>query len=263
MNLFGMAFLNWLITTANTCGAAIADGFESRNISKIVWNVIHLLLMGLTILFLFVLLAYLIVKYWILLLIIAIVIESVNEWYKAQKKQKETPPPPPPPPYLEIEIARIRAREIYPFLLAFMFQVDCAVSQEGIIRRMGNPHDIETQAINGEHFYLQGVVPVFQFEVFAEEEITLELADTIRDDLQKTGENYIGEHVELISEDAVGRTPFEILRVQPLGKRACVEVVLTTAASIPLIDKTRRARIERQLRQKQNQGQADPFDPLF
>lgn len=182
-------------------------------------------------------------------------------WRETHPKQITAPTT--TPDAVAIEVARIRAKETYPFLLAFMFRVMSAVSQNGSIKRMGNPHDIETQAINGDHFYMQGTVAVFQFELVAEEEITLELADTIRDDLQKTGENYIGEHSELVSDEAKGRTPFEVLRVQPLGNRACVDVVLTTAASIALIDRTRQARIERQLRQKQNQGQADPFDPIF
>lgn len=227
---------------------------------KVVLNGAKVLLIGVNIIFVGLLLAYLFYKYWIILLLLAIGIEAVKDWWK---KQKKTPPPPPPPPYLEIEMARIRAKEIYPFLLDFMYRVICAISQNGAIKRMGNPHDIETTAIDGEHFYMRDVVPVFQFEVFSEEEITLELADIIRDDLQKTGVNYIEEHSELVSDEAIGRTPFEILRVQPQGKRACVDVVLTTGASIPLIDKTRKARMERQFRQKQNQGQADPFDPLF
>ena len=38
----------------------------------------------------------------------------------------------------------------------------------------------------------------------------------------------------------------EVLDVKPLGGHVCIDVVLTTAASIPLIEARRRARVERQ-----------------
>ena len=167
------------------------------------------------------------------------------------KKKNATPPPPAPPTEADIEVARIEGKEQYPMVHTFMFRVTCAASQNGDLKRMSDPHDIECRAISGEHFYLRGVVPVYQFELTTVNEATPEMADSIRDDLQDTGEKYISEYPSLISEDAKGRAPFEILTVHPLGKRVCVDVVLTTSASIDLIDNTREARAERRMKEKQ------------
>lgn len=159
------------------------------------------------------------------------------------------------------ELQRQRANEIYPTLRAFMFRVICAVSESNILIKKSDPHNIETVAISGEHFYFAGQVPVFQFEAESSDEVTQELADTLRDMLQENGMKYICDFPILISPDAGGRAPFEVLRVHPLGYRICVDVVLTTADSVDLIEKSRRARVERKMQEKQKR--VNTQDPLF
>lgn len=159
------------------------------------------------------------------------------------------------------ELQRQRANEIYPTLRAFMFRIICAVSESNILIKKSDPHDIETVAISGEHFYLDGSVPIFQFEAESSDEVTQEQADTLRDMLQENGMKYISDFPMLISPDAGGRAPFEVLRVHPLGYRICVDIVLTTADSVDLIEKSRRARVERKMQEKQKR--VNTQDPLF
>lgn len=162
---------------------------------------------------------------------------------------------------VDVELIRQRANEIYPALRTFMFRVMCAVAESNIIIRKSNSHDIETAEISGEHFYLNGLIPVFQFEAETAEEVTQAQADTIRELLQENGMKYISDFPMLISPDAGGRAPFEVLRVHPLGFRICVDIVLTTADSVDLIEKSRRARVERKMQEKQKR--VNTQDPLF
>lgn len=144
------------------------------------------------------------------------------------------------------ELARERARELYPSLLPWMFRVLDAVSSFTIIDRKHDVHEIETAAPNGDHFYMEGgTVAVYQFELDLENEVTQEQADYLRGKLQEYGRKFIGDYPMLISPDSGGRSALEVLAVHPLGHRICIDVVQTTAASIPMIDNRRRARAER------------------
>lgn len=143
------------------------------------------------------------------------------------------------------ELARQRAKELYPSVLSWMFRVLVAVSSFTGIDRKRDVREIETASSNGEHFYMDKLVPVYQFELDCENEVTQEQADILRDKLQHYGQKYISEYPMLISSDSAGRSAMEVLTVHPLGHRICIDVVQTTEASISMIDSRRRARAER------------------
>ena len=143
------------------------------------------------------------------------------------------------------ELARERARELYPSLLSLMFRVLVAVSSFTVIDRKRDVREIETATPNGDHFYMEGAVAVYQFELDLENEITQEQADDLRDKLQEYGRKFIADYPMLVSPDSGGRSAIEVLAVHALGHRICIDVVQTTAASIPMIDNRRRARAER------------------
>lgn len=143
------------------------------------------------------------------------------------------------------ELARQRAQEQYPTVRSLMFRVFVAVASFTIIDRKHDVREIETSSSKSEHFYMDGVVPIYQFELDLENEVTQEQADDLRDKLQEYGRKFISDYPMLISPDSGGRSALEVLTVHPLGHRICVDVVLTTAASIPIIDARRRARAER------------------
>ena len=146
---------------------------------------------------------------------------------------------------VEEELARERARELYPSLLSWMFRVLGAVSAFTVIDGNRDTHEIETATPNGDHFYMEGAVAVYQFELDLENEVTQEQADYLRDKLQEYGRKFIGDYPMLVSPDSGGRSALEVLAVHPLGHRICIDVVQTTAASIPMIENRRRARAER------------------
>lgn len=143
------------------------------------------------------------------------------------------------------ELARERARELYPSVLDLMFRVLVAVSSFTVIDRKRNTHEIETATPSGDHFYMEGAVAVYQFELDLENEVTQEQADYLRGKLQEYGRKFIGDYPMLVSPDSGGRSALEVLAVHPLGHRICIDVVQTTAASIPMIENRRRARAER------------------
>lgn len=146
---------------------------------------------------------------------------------------------------VDIELARQRAQEQYPTVRSLMFRIFVAVASFTIIDRKHDVREIETSSSKSEHFYMDGVVPIYQFELDLENEVTQEQADDLRDKLQEYGRKFICDYPMLISPDSGGRSALEVLAVHPLGHRICVDVVLTTVASIPIIDARRRARAER------------------
>lgn len=196
---------------------------------------------------------------------IAVIWYFISEWLKSRKVNVPEEPKKPNELDLQVkaELARQKAKSQYPTVLSFMFRVFVAVSQEGIIPRKYDPHDIETASASNTHFYMSKTTPVFEFEIEIsdEEAMTEAKADEIRDKLQDSGIRYINDYPSLISPDSEGESPFEVLSVQPLGRRIHVEVVFTTSDSLDLITRTRYARVERQLQQKQSRP--NPRDPLF
>lgn len=182
------------------------------------------------------LMAYQFRKVLIILAMIPVLLAS----YRADHPERSSPNN-----NVDVELARQRAKELYPFVLAWLFRVWNAVSSFSGIGRKRDVHEIETASPSGEHFYMNGVVAVYQFELECENEIEQDQADRLLDKLQRYGQKYICEYPMLISPDAVGRSAMEVLAVHPLGHRICIDVVQTTTASVAMIDGRRRARIER------------------
>lgn len=147
---------------------------------------------------------------------------------------------------VEEELARQRAREMQGELLALMFQ---AVQSTAAITPLVRPHDpyeIQTSTPSGDHFFMKGLVPIYQFEVDLESEVDKVMVDNLQRELQRHVTKQATRFPLLCSLEAQGRSPVEVLDVKPLGGHVCIDVVLTTAASIPLIEARRRARVERQ-----------------
>lgn len=150
---------------------------------------------------------------------------------------------------VDVELIRQRAREQYEDVRAVMFH---AIQGAATITPLMRPYDefaIEI-ATAGDHFYLDGPDPVFQFENDLEVAIDKAQNDSIQRETQRFAAKNITRYPQLISEEAKGRSPIEILDVKNLGGRVCFDVVLTTTSTIPKIDARRRARVERQQRQQ-------------
>lgn len=153
-----------------------------------------------------------------------------------------------------------RALELYPAMLRFMFLVMVSASSSTVIDCKCNVRDIVVTLPTGKNFSMENGVAIYPFEVAITDEITLEEADELRDELQRIGRNYISEFPQLISNDAKKRDPFEVLAVHPLGRRIHVDVVQTTSTSISMIDECRKARAKR----KNNPAPLSRYiDPIY
>lgn len=139
-----------------------------------------------------------------------------------------------------------KALELYPVVLRFVFQVMRSASSRTIIDCKHDMRDIMVTSPANNHFSMKNGVAIYPFEVDIGGEIAQEQVDKLREDLQQIGKNHINDFPQLISSEAGKADPFEILSVQPIGKRIHVDVVLTTSASLPIIDKCRKARVTRQ-----------------
>ena len=151
---------------------------------------------------------------------------------------------------VERELLRQRAAEMQETVMQFMFRVIVAVSSFTPILRPNDERDIEIHSTNGENFYMQDDIAIFQNEAETEGEVTPEVEDTLQRELQRYALKYISDYPMLISPEAGGRAPVEMLSVKNCGNRVLIDYVFTSAASIPLIDARRRARVERQQREQ-------------
>lgn len=70
------------------------------------------------------------------------------------------------------ELARQRAQEQYPIVRSLMFRIFVAVASFTIVDRKHDVREIETATSNGEHFYMEGTVPIYQFELDLENEVS-------------------------------------------------------------------------------------------
>lgn len=222
----------------------IADGFEDGNSSKIVRNAVPLTLMGLTILFLFVLLIYLIVKYWIQLLLIACGITSIQEWAKGRKKDDDDGGNDNEGDDLDIYDI---AKEMEQTILKYMLRVLIAVSYSTAIIRPREVEEIAYSVNNdGASFYLINDVVIYEVEVAVEGEITPEVEETIRKKTQEYANKYILDYQFLIYPEARSYgVPVEILAVKKHGDFVLIDFVFTSEKSIEMIKARRKAREKR------------------
>lgn len=149
---------------------------------------------------------------------------------------------------IDEELARQEGLEMQDYAIRFMLRVLNAIAPFTPIIRPRSERDIEISAKDGALFYMDGPVTIFQAEVGVEGEITPEVEETIRREVQRYARKYIPDYPMLISQEAGGHSPVEILSVKSCGNRVLIDYVFTSAASLPMIKARRRARIERQKR---------------
>lgn len=151
---------------------------------------------------------------------------------------------------VDAALAEQRAEENYDSVRSLICQSIVATSQTTKITRPLDEFAVETASL-GAHFYMAANIPVYQFEAILDAPIDKAEEDIILRELQRNTIKLVARYPMLCSDEARGRAPVEILDVKNLGGRIVIEVVLTNAASLPMIEARRRARIERKQRQTQ------------
>lgn len=151
---------------------------------------------------------------------------------------------------VEIELSRQRGLEMQVYAISFMLRVLIAVSSFTAVNRPRNERDIEVCNTDGASFYMKDKIVVYQAEVEVEGEITPEVEESTRREIQRYALKYVVDYPMLISPETGGRAPVEILGVKNCGNRILIDYVFTSKDSIPMIDARRRARLERQKRRE-------------
>lgn len=148
------------------------------------------------------------------------------------------------------ELAYQRGLEMQTYAMSFMLRVLVAISSFTAVNRPRTERDIEAPSSDGASFYMKGGVVVYLAEVEVDGEITPEVETILQREIQRYALKYIVDYPMLISPEAGGRAPVEVLGVKNCGNRVLVDFVFTTNKALDLIDARRRARIERQKRQE-------------
>lgn len=159
---------------------------------------------------------------------------------------------------VDIELARQAALDMQGYALGFMLRVLIAISSFTPVIRPRNTHDIEVRSTDGASFYMKDNIVIYQAEVEVEGEITPEVEDTIQREAQRYAQKYIADYSMLISPEAGGRAPVEVLGVKNCGSRVLIDYVFTSAKSVDMINARRRARVERQMKQERPAPYTDP-----
>lgn len=148
------------------------------------------------------------------------------------------------------ELAYQRGLEMQVYVMSFMLRVLAAISSFTAVTRPRTERDIEVRTTDGASFYMKDGVVVYQAEVEVEGEITQDVEDTLQREIQRYALKYVVDYPMLISPEAGGRAPVEILGVKNCGNRVLIDFIFTTKKALAMIDTRRRARIERQKRQE-------------
>lgn len=159
---------------------------------------------------------------------------------------------------VDIELARQAAMDMQGYAMNLMFRVLSAISPFTPVTRPRDTHDIEVRSTDGSSFYMKDNIVIYQVEAEVEGEITPEVEDTIQREAQRYAQKYIVDYPMLISPEAGGRAPVEVLSVKNCGRRVLIDYVFTSAKSFDLIDARRRARIDRQMKQERTTTYTDP-----
>ena len=187
---------------------------------------------------------------------LAIIIACIVVWWKnCQPKQTTLPAA---ITNVDIELARQKALDMQGYALSLMLRVLVAISSFTPVIRPRNTHDIEARSTDGASFYMKDDIVIYQVEVEVEGEITPEVEDTIQREAQRYAQTYIADYPMLISPEAGGRAPVEVLGVKNGGSRVLIDYVFTSAKSVGMIDARRRARVERQMKQERSTPYTDP-----
>lgn len=187
---------------------------------------------------------------------LALIVGAAVIWWKNRHPKQATAPT--TVTDVDIELARQAAMDMQGYALGFMLRVLIAISSFTPVIRPRNTHDIEVRSTDGASFYMKGNIVIYQAEVEVEGEITPEVEDTIQREAQRYAQKYIADYSMLISPEAGGRAPVEVLGVKNCGSRVLIDYVFTSAKSFDLIDARRRARVERQKRQERPTTYTDP-----
>lgn len=187
---------------------------------------------------------------------LAIIIACVVVWWKSCHPKQVTPPA--AITNVDIELARQKALDMQGYALSLMLRVLIAISSFTPVIRPRNTHDIEARSTDGASFYMKDDIVIYQVEVEVEGEITPEVEDTIQREAQRYAQTYIADYPMLISPEAGGRAPVEVLGVKNCGSRVLIDYVFTSAKSADMIDARRRARVERQMKQERSTPYTDP-----
>lgn len=142
--------------------------------------------------------------------------------------------------------------------MSFMLRVLISISSFTAVVRPRTERDIEAPTKDGASFYMKDGIVVYQVEAMVEGEITPAVEDTIQCEAQRYALKYVVDYPMLISPEAGGRAPVEVLTAKNCGNRVLIDFVFTTKRALTLIDARRRARIERQKRQEQPKPYTDP-----
>lgn len=152
---------------------------------------------------------------------------------------------------VETELAVMRGREYHAPTRALTFYGVQGASSNTLLSRPRDEFNIET-ATEGDHFTLEGKGKdaVYQFECDLEAPIAPEDVKTQEDIMYQEIQRHIMKNASrfpLLLVD--GRAP-EVIDVIALGKRVVIEVMRNTPTARPIIEARRKARVERQVRQK-------------
>lgn len=187
---------------------------------------------------------------------LALIIAAVVIWWKNRQPKQTIAPA--AVTDADIELARQAAMDMQEYALGFMLRVLIAISSFTPIIRPSDTRGIEVHSNNGASFYMKDNIVIYQAEVEVEGEITPEVEDTIQREAQRYAQKYIVDYPMLISPEAGGRAPVEVLGVKNCGNRVLIDYVFTSAKSVDMIDARRRARVERQMRQERPAPYTDP-----
>lgn len=154
---------------------------------------------------------------------------------------------------VEMRLVAERAREIYEEIRNLIFNSMQSAAGSTPLKRPNDEFEIQTSEARGDHFYLDRLTPIYVFEGDIESSIDTPKMNLIQQELQRRVNQNVRRYPILISEEAKGRAPVEILDIKNAGGHILIEVVLTDSKSIPLIDARRRARIEYQVKQERVQ----------
>lgn len=152
---------------------------------------------------------------------------------------------------VETELAAMRGREYHEPMRVLTFYGIQGASSNTLLSRPRDEFNIET-ATEGDHFTLEGKGKdaVYQFECNLEAPIAPEDVKTQEDIMYQEIQRHIMKNASrfpLLLVD--GRAP-EVIDVIALGKRVVIEVMRSTPTARPIIEARRKARVERQVRQK-------------
>lgn len=242
------AIIQKIYVMFNTCFEDIAEGIETNNRLQIVMNIVEIFVKGAVCLAVAGCLVYLTLQFWWITLGVLFLI-----WLGQKLLENSDTTPEVNPGGDEVEKALVieRATEQQDEVRALAFAAIQGASTTTPLVRPHDEYDIQPSKASGKCFYLnREKIPVYQWEADLEVEIDKTQEDIILRELQRYIVKNLPRFPMLLSDEARGRAAVEVLDVKNLGGHVLIEMVLVNSASIPLVEARRRARAERQQRQK-------------